>query len=316
MKRLILMVVMIGVMSMAGAVQALNRDGATFTIDCTGFISNGGGFTLDRDNTGTGREHFVITAFDGAGNVIYGPVGETFAIGSRVSFNEGRRFNWTARPTANPIVVRVTSPAGNGYVAQAVYAVNADCPTLSAAVPPVLEHPAVQAPVGNPEAISQQPGSVVINTYRLNVRSGDGLQYAVIGQLSGGQQAAVLGINQNGSWWYVQAGELRGWIANHDEFVVFRGDLSQTPVLQSLGTIQPPTLYVYANSRLHVGQGEGYHVVCDVAGGAEYVINHISTSGEWINIRATCNGVEAVGWIYGEYGAIRNSGGLDIPISD
>lgn len=316
MKRFI-MVLMVAMMSIAGIAQALNRDGAVWTVDCEGFTSNGGGFVLDRDNTGTGREQFVITAYDGAGNVIYGPVSETFTIGSRVSFNEGRRFNWTSRPVANPLVVRVTSPAGNGYVNQAVYATNANCPALLNALPPVLENPAVHAPVGNPEAISQQPGSVIVNTYRLNLRSGDGLGYRVIGQLSGGQQAAVLGTNQDQSWWYIQAGDLRGWVVGGDtELLIFRGDLSQTPVLLPQGTIQPPTFYTYANTRLHTGQGEGYAVICEVAGGSEYVINKISTSGEWLAVHASCNGADVIGWAYGEYGAIRNSGGFDITISD
>lgn len=316
MKRFIILL-MICMMAIVGTAQALQRDGSIWTVDCEGFTSNGGGFVLNRDNTGTGRETFIITAYDGAGNVIYGPVSETFSIGSRVSFNEGRRFNWSARPVANPLVVRVTSPAGNGYVNQAVYAVNGNCSALlNAPLPPVSQIAPQSAPIANPEAIQQQSGSIIVNTHLLNLRSGDGLQYRVIGQLSGGQQVAVLGTNHNESWWYVQADDLRGWIKNDAELLIFRGDLSASNALVSQGTIQPPTFYAYANTRLHTGKGEGYHVICEVAGGVEYVINHISSDGAWVGIHASCNGADVIGWIYGEYGAIRNSGGLDIPISD
>jgi uncharacterized protein YgiM (DUF1202 family) len=314
MKRFAILLTLVVLAMTVTSAYAMTRDGADWTVDCAGFISNGGGFLVDRDNTSTGREKFIITAVDGNGNVIFGPITESFRVGGRVGFEDGVRFNWSRTPAANPLTVRVVSTAGNGLVTQAVYAVSGDCASLSSVVPPVLNQPNVSAPVQNPADATQQPGSIVVDTFRINVRSGDGAQYTVIGQLNGGQHAAVLGTNAARTWWYIQAGEVRGWVRGDTELIVFRGDLRNTPTLVAQGEIFPPRLYVFSRANVYVSPSTASAVICEVAGNAEYVIDSVSADGEWFVIHANCGGQTVLGWIFGENGAVRNSGDLAIPV--
>ncbi len=315
MKRFAILLILLSLGFATSATYAMTRDGAVWTVDCTGFSSNGGGFLIDRDNTGTGREQFTITAFDGNGNVIFGPVSETFFIGGRVSFENGVRFNWSRTPTANPLIVRVTSPAGNGLVTQAVYAASGNCPNLAAAGAPPLSLPNVSAPVANPQDAAEQPGSIIVNTFRLNVRSGDGPQYTILGQLNGGQQGAVLGTNAARTWWYIQVGDLRGWVRGDTELLFFRGDLRNTPILIPQGEIVPPRLFVFLRANIYSAPSTSSPVICQVPGNAEYVIEGRNADTDWFGIRATCDdGQSVVGWIPAESGAVRNSGSLPIPL--
>lgn len=294
--------------------QALVRDGAVWTTDCAGFASQGGGFVADRDNTGQGRERFTITATDGVGNVIFGPVSESIFVGSRLTFPEGMRFNWAQRPIANPLTVRVVSPAGNGVPEQAVYTVRGICPGITTAAP-LLSQPVISAAISDPDAANLQPGSILVNTFRLNVRSGDGLQYSVIGQLNGGQEAAVLGVNAARTWWYIQAGDLRGWVSGSEDFIAFRGDLSNTPIVQARGDVAPPRFLLYIRNPIYDAPRLDANRLCEVRGNTEYVIEFQNPSGAWFGIRAECDGQPVVGWILEEWGALRNPSEMAIPVA-
>ncbi|MBW4435884.1 MAG: SH3 domain-containing protein [Pleurocapsa minor GSE-CHR-MK-17-07R] len=73
------------------------------------------------------------------------------------------------------------------------------------------------APV--PALISAQ---VIVNTGRLNIRTGPGPQFAVIGSVPGGTVLAGIGINGDGSWYYVISDLGEGWV--WAEPTIFRGD--------------------------------------------------------------------------------------------
>lgn len=71
---------------------------------------------------------------------------------------------------------------------------------------------------------------------RLNVRSGPGTDYAVVGQVAAGDELLVVGQNADGSWLVLEDG---GWIA---AFLV-DGDTSSAPLVQSTPTPTPvPTV--------------------------------------------------------------------------
>ncbi|MFW5748157.1 MAG: SH3 domain-containing protein [Chloroflexota bacterium] len=301
-------------MIQVGVSSAAVRDGAIWTVGCNGFISNGGGFILDRDNTGTGREQFVIVGMDGAGNTIFGPVTEDFFVGGSVYINEGITFEWAEVPAANPLVVMVVSPAGNGFVEQLVYTAEGRCGGLPNGEVD-LETAFTSAAVANPEVIERpQPGYLIVNTFRLNIRSGDGPEYTIVGQANGGSELAVLGRNEERTWFYVQAGDIRGWVNGAEEYVITRGDLRRTPVVVQQGQILPPRFYNYSDALIYAEATTRSAALCEIPGDQEYVIVGRDARADWYGIEATCSGAPVVGWIQAEVGAVRNLGDLPIPV--
>src|SRR5215470_10671911 len=69
-----------------------------FTLDCTGFVSQGSELELTRDNTGALSEAFIISAIDGAGNTIFEPVSDVFFVGGKVNWPAGDSYDWTTAP--------------------------------------------------------------------------------------------------------------------------------------------------------------------------------------------------------------------------
>jgi len=75
--------------------------------------------------------------------------------------------------------------------------------------------------------------TAIVTASRLNVRSGPGTQYAVIGSLPNGTRVTVL--EQRSGWWRVQAGSLKGWVASQ----YLRADTG-TPALPAPSTSPAP----------------------------------------------------------------------------
>lgn len=71
--------------------------------------------------------------------------------------------------------------------------------------------------------------TIVVNTGRLNVRSGPGPQYSILGSVPGGTTFNVLGVTGDGSWYLVESAFGRGWVAA--EFTIFRGVFDNLPVI-------------------------------------------------------------------------------------
>lgn len=317
---------------------AARRSNIVWLVDCNGFTSDGGGIYMDRDNTGTGRETIIIRAVDGAGRVIFGPVEETTFVGLSLDFPQGVRFLWSAEPTANPLRVSVLSKAGNGLGEQLVYEVDGICGLLpiatNPAVVPTLTPVAVptaptvdiaattstgvrlNAPVPypvNPPGISAvRDGYLIVNAPNVNLRSGDGTRYTIVGRVIGGQELIALGVNPARTWWFVEVGPIRGWINN--TLVINRGDLTNVPVIEARGEIFPPRFYLYRENNLYRTTSERSTVVCIIDGDFEYLIVGRNRDASWLALEVVCAGQEIVGWIRAENGAIRNSGDLSIPI--
>lgn len=87
-------------------------------------------------------------------------------------------------------------------------------------------------PLENPETptLSGPTPRAVVNTHRLNIRTGPGAGYDIITSVPGGSHLAVLGLSQGKGWYLVEGSFGQGWINN--DFVVFRGDFSRVPVIQ------------------------------------------------------------------------------------
>lgn len=310
-------------------VGAAERDGLLFKIDCDGFTSRGGAIELTRDNTGVGRETFVVVATDGNGNTVFNPISESFLVGSRLTFPIGASFAWTGQATANPIFLRVYSPAGNGYEEQEIYSVVGACAGLDTVVeqinlPEIIDgttSPSIminQDPPrpgsSSPALLNAVPGYVIVTAGQLNIRSGDDIAYTIVGRVPLGAQVAVLGRNENRSWWYVKTGDIVGWL-NATE-VIIRGDLSDVPVVPVTGTLDRPRFITFSRTHLAVVPVQGSLSVCDIAGNVEYYIVGRTEVSDWFEIEAVCDGVPVTGWVSTEVGAVRNPGEHLIPVTD
>lgn len=309
-------------------VQGAAREGLVFRVGCEGFVSRGGDIVLNRDNTGADRETFIIVATDGNGNIVYGPTTESFRVGARLTLPPGLAFDWTAAPTANPINVRVYSPAGNDLNEQTIYTALGTCEDLETAeiefdiveatdgsTSPSVGLNAVPPRASNPSGVNRgREGYLLVNTDNLNVRSGDGAEYTVVGIVDGGTELVVLGRNENRSWWYVQVGDVVGWVAA--ELTLIRGDLTNIPVVPVTGEIERPSLFLYTNQFLLTVPVEGALTVCEIPGNTEYYIIGQTANSAWYELEASCGGATVTGWVLAELGALRDPAETFIPVTD
>ena len=113
----------------------------------------------------------------------------------------------------------VASPAGNGWVNSYYAVTRGDFSRLGSTSSPVETSPVLTGTT--PRA--------VVNTSRLNIRSGPGVAHGVITSVQGGTTLAVLGISSNRIWYLVEGSFGQGWLNNG--FVVFRGAFNQVPVI-------------------------------------------------------------------------------------
>lgn len=99
---------------------------------------------------------------------------------------------------------------------------------------PPAEDAAAPAPEPSQQAQLIAPGAV-------NIRSGPGLNYGVIGALSANTAMPIVGRNGEGTWWQIKTpNDTRGWVANS---VVEASNADAVPVTQAP---PPPTAPVAA----------------------------------------------------------------------
>ncbi len=333
-RRFVMVVIVVGLALSATQLYAANDNGVAFTLGCGGFSSSGE-VVLDRDNTGTGRESFTVSASDGVGNVIFAGEPDSFFVGGTVSWEDGGTYGWTRAPEFNPMTLRVVSMAGNNLPAEVVHVTVGSCadlPTITAlsqelgigggiplildprilngvtseAVPLNTAPPRPENPVGLAEALR---GYAVVNTDNLSVRSGDGAEYTLVAIVDGGTQLVVLGRNEFAgdaeTWWYVQVGDVIGWVSG--EFLYMRGDLSHVPEVPVTGDlIQPRFLLIREEAPLYVSPSFNATGICTLPGGLEYFVIGRDEDIIWYEIEAECDGAPVTGWIPAYLGAIRN----------
>lgn len=142
---------------------------------------------------------------------------------------------------------------------------------------------------------TQAAGGSAIVTARigLNVRSGPGVEYPVIGGLSEGQSAQVVGRNPEGTWWlivYPSNSDGRGWVSAKEDYST-PSNTEQVPVAEvtplptsthtPTGTPQPtptytpipsatpvplkPTIYSFTADRYTITAGESVLLQWDLA---------------------------------------------------
>lgn len=175
----------------------------------------------------------------------------------------------------------------------------------------------------------QQTGSsftATISADRLNVRSGPGVQYAVISKLTSGTQVQVTAQAETGDWLRIvlDNGE-EGWIAaayatRQD------GESSKLPVANAAvgtaattttdiapqtapaATTTTPTAYTTpARINIRSGPGTNYPVATSVAAGTALEILALNPAGDWYQVRL--GGQADPVWVFASL--TRTSGALD-----
>lgn len=90
------------------------------------------------------------------------------------------------------------------------------------------------APAATATAVNTQPIATV-TTFSLNMRSGPGTAYPVIGGLAQGQSCAIIARNAPSSWWQLHcANNLVGWV--DAAYTTVTGSVANTPIV----TAPPP----------------------------------------------------------------------------
>ncbi|RMF82148.1 MAG: SH3 domain-containing protein [Chloroflexi bacterium] len=323
-------------LSLTGQTFAADGSGMNLRLSCTGFTSAGSVLVMNRDNTATGHETFEISAVDGAGNIIFTEVA-TMLVGSTFGLPDGQFIAWQTPPVANPLVLTITSVEGNGFAEDVVYRRTDNCQsfvgldilgttaealsveesgTASSPSTPLNAVPETAVGINNVSQLLGLSGYGIVNTDNLNMRSGDGIGYTRVGRLNGGTELIMLGRNDNETWWFVQAGDLRGWVSA--EHIVLRGDLSDVPVIEPQGQLIPPRFFPFRDITMRVGPNTSALGICTIQRELEYAIVGQSQDGDWYQILARCPGDEAdrAGWVPQAAGVLRDDNFTNIPITD
>ena len=313
---------------------AASADRINFTLGCTGLTSQGATILLNRDNTGNNQELFTMTAYDGNGQVLFSQT-SSFIVGGGFVIPRGNFFGWASQPTTNPLSLVISSNAGNGYEEQVVYRQSGDCSLIGTQgnfQPELAGVPELEAvdgtsspsvPIGSvPPRVSGNNGIAnllgvagygIVNTTRLNLRTGAGAQYTRIALLSGGTEVLILGHNPAETWWYVQVDTLRGWVSG--EYIALRGNVQEVNIVPGIGELEPARFVLYSTGWLYRGPSTYSGSSCRIAGNIEYEIIGRTALSDWYQIQATCNGEIVTGWVNTNLGAVRTSGAVRIPVS-
>lgn len=164
--------------------------------------------------SGPGPQFSIITKLPGGSQV---PV---------LGFNEDASWYLVTTPNGNGwIYAAFTLPRGDfryvPYITLQALAESDVNTAGSLAIPGVST--AVTAPVPRLD-----PGRVVVNTGNLNVRTGPGPQFSILGSVPGGSVLPAHGVTTDQAWFLVSSPFGDGWV--DAGFVVFRGAIASVPI--------------------------------------------------------------------------------------
>lgn len=232
-----LIVVIMLVLGTAQQVLAITFTSApVYAITCTGVTQTNPAAQVQwtRDTTGTGRENLKYTVTDGDGTVIF-------------SFDDIRNVGSTAgmagwgfapAPDNNPITIRLTSPAGNGFPEQVLNVTTGTCVSLPTIAPPAgSTSAAVVAPfvwddrvnhdqardLGEPVAIYERYQGIHI--YAIDPDGGSGLIALVVEADEIGEPGATNKLIASGTNPFTDAA-IQVWLLSTGELQVNTTDAS------------------------------------------------------------------------------------------
>ena len=164
--------------------------------------------------------------------------------------------------------------------------------------------------LGQLVAVAQSTPHLVVNTYRLNVRSGPGAGHDIITEVAGGTVLPVISLRVGSDWMQVSSPAGPGWVNSF--YTIDRGDFSSvpnqfTPANLGSGTDIPAGApYMVVNtSYLNVrsGPGIGHAILTTVKGGTNLLVISIDGGGVWYQVETTAGS----GWINSNYAVGRGN---------
>jgi probable enterotoxin D len=148
----------------------------------------------------------------------------------------------------------------------------------------------------------------VTATTDVNIRTGPGKDFEVIGVLHEGQQAAVLALSDDGEWWAIRVEyppDNIGWVSAEFTSVTGSALVIPTPAPGS------PSVTATANVNIRNGPGLDYDVIGLLLIGHSAQVVGISGDSMWwaINLPEAQNGI---GWVSAQYVTAENT--EDVPV--
>jgi len=165
-------------------------------------------------------------------------------------------------------------------------------------IPTIVVQEPTSTPTLTPTPLPENP--VIVATTAVNIRSGPGTNYAVLGLLQTDQKAEVTGISSDANWWQIRftgSTDERGWVSGRYVAAQNTGNVPvvQPPVLLITPTPTPRPVPVVITD----WQGE-YYNNSTLSGAPALVRNDVSVNFDW-GTRASAPGINAdnfsVRWI-------------------
>ena len=176
--------------------------------------------------------------------------------------------------------------------------------------------------VNNEEPADTGELATVTAVTNINIRSGPGTGYQILGKLAVGQTAVVNGISADGQWWYIDVPSpdvSRGWVSTA---YVKAENTTNVPTVGPdgvpIGEIptpeinsDAPSLTGYVNLNIRSGPGVSYDVIGILKKQKRVEVVGVSADGLWWAIKYA-KGPNGRGWVSGQYVVTSNVG--DVPI--
>lgn len=149
----------------------------------------------------------------------------------------------------------------------------------------------------NPFAVLAQGSDahIVVNAYRLNVRTGPGVGHSIITELPGGTALPVTMLSADRKWYEVAGGFGRGWLRS--AYAIPRGDFSNVPMAGAPTNLGGSTIDAmssaarlvintsYLNAR--TGPGAGHSVLTVLPGGTVVAAIARDRGGVWYQVKTS-----------------------------
>lgn len=167
---------------------------------------------------------------------------------------------------------------------------------------------------GSPVApVTAEQAIAIVQAATLNVRTGPGVEFQVLGVVDGGTELTIIGTNSNRTWFNVQTPFGPGWVS--DLYVITRNEFGGSP--NTTDTVNPATVLgataIINAYELNVRSGPAatFTIVDTVSGGEQYQILARNASFTWLLID---NG-QFDGWVNVIYVVIRGNTS-NLPVVD
>ncbi|PJF41430.1 MAG: hypothetical protein CUN54_01215 [Phototrophicales bacterium] len=215
---------------------------------------------------------------------------------------------------------QVSTTAGPGWVNALFTTVRgtlANAPVVPRpALPPPPPPPGAAPAPGAAGVIPQAAGvEVVVNTARLNIRRGPGIEFRIITSVVGGTRLNVVGRANDNVWLLVEGRFGRGWL--NSTLTLVRGDIGLLPIIRDIEiatgrSAAPARVEAVVNTgQLNIRSGPGvqFSIVTSVIGGTTLRVIGIADDGVWLLVR----GNFGRGWVNRNFTLVRGDVGV-VPI--